>query len=376
MTRNPRRASTLLRPLRVWGPVVALIATVLAAAAIVAVGVRASPISPSRPVLVSSGDWAPFVGADLPAGGPMTELVVEVLTRCGYRPEVRYASSWALTEEQLGSGASIGMFPLVGSESRRDRFLLSDRLIDFEYVLFYDRREGEPRVSSAADLSALRVGGVAGYDYWDELESAVPGMVRFDSTVQGFRALVDGRIDVLAEGLLSGQAALTDPSLAADAGDFGYLRGDDPLVHSVEGLYFMMPNTPEAATVMRQFNRVLAQMRQSEEYEEIVAELEPAATQEVTLTPTGASGLVELLDEKGDVLLLAPRGTRARVIRWPDAFVDTAGGATPSRAAGGAGTPGGTAGRILVPVKVTNGPAQGRALYVDARALLLTPEGP
>ncbi|WP_262287234.1 ABC transporter substrate-binding protein [Micromonospora sp. MA102] len=366
MTRNPRQLSTVLRRLRTWGPVVALVATVLVAAAIVAVGVRSSPTSPPRPVLISSGDWAPFVGPDLPHGGPMTELVVEVLSRSGYRPEIRYASSWALTEDQLGSGASIGMFPLVGSQSRRDRFLLSDRLVDFEYVLFYDRREGEPRISSATDLSALRVGGIAGYDYWDELESAVTGLVEFDSTVQGFQALADGKIDVLAEGLLSGQAALADPSLAADAGDFGHLPGDDPLVHSVEGLYFMMPKTREAATVMREFNAELAQMRRSSDYEEIVAELEPSATQEVTLEPTGGGGLVELLDDKGDVLLLAPRGTRARVISWPESFVSSA--RTPAGQA--------PAQRILVQVKITNGPAQGRALYVDARALLLTPEGP
>ncbi|GIG92406.1 substrate-binding periplasmic protein [Plantactinospora endophytica] len=359
MTPNPIRLSALLKPLRIWGPVFALLVLVVGAGVFVVVGLRPSPTSPSRPVLVSSGDWAPFVGRELPDGGPVTELVVEVLNRSGYRPEIRY-TSWSLAEEQVRSGVTVGAFPLVGSESRRADLLLSDPLVDFEYVLFYDRRAGQPKITSAADLRALRVGGITGYDYWDELESAVTGFVEFPSTLDGFRALAEGRIDVLAEGLLSGQAALADPAFAGDVADFGHLQGDDPLVHSAEGLYFMMADSAEAAPVMREFNRVLAQLRQTEEYAEIVAELHPSAHREVTLDPVGPSGLVELLDDRGRLVLLAPQGTRAQVLDWPAEFVDRAG---PSPA------------RILVEVKLTNGPAQGRVLHVDARALRLGTEG-
>ncbi|AVT40257.1 hypothetical protein C6W10_31680 [Plantactinospora sp. BB1] len=355
VTPNPTRWSVLLKPLRIWGPVLALLLVVAGAGAYVVAGLRPSPTSPARPVLVSSGAWAPFVGPELPEGGPVAELVVEVLNRSGYRPEIRY-TSWSLAEEQVRSGATVGMFPLVGSASRRADLLLSDPLVDFEYVLFYNRRAGQPKVSSAAELGALRVGGITGYDYWDELESAVGDFVEFPSTLEGFRALDAGRIDLLAEGLLPGRAALTDPAFAGDVGDFGHLQGDDPLVHSVEGLYFMMVDSAEAATVMREFNRVLAELRGSEEYAEIVADLNPSAQREVTLDPVGGTGLVELLDERGNLVLLAPQGTRARVLDWPAEFVARAG---PSP------------GPILVEVKLTNGPAQGRVLHVDARALRL-----
>jgi hypothetical protein len=105
---------------------------------------------------------------------------------------------------------------------------------------------------------------------------------------------------------------------------------------------------------MREFNRSLAQIRQSQEYADIVADLSPSASQEVTLTPYGKTGLVELLDEQGGPVLLAPRGTRARVLAWPAEF---------------AASPSPRTGRVLVRVKVTNGPARGRVLYVDARAV-------
>ncbi|WP_329106937.1 transporter substrate-binding domain-containing protein [Micromonospora sp. NBC_01699] len=358
MTPNSRRLSALLKPLRSWAPALVLVAAVVVATGIVAIGLRGSPTTPSRAVLVSSGSWAPFVGPELPSGGPVTRLVVEVLSRSGYSPEVRY-TSWSLAEEQVAAGATVGAFPLVGSESRRTDFLLSDPLVDFEYVLFYNRRNGEPTVSSAADLGALRVGAIDGYDYWGELESAVDEFVRFGSALEGFRALADGRIDVLAEGLLSGRAVLADPSFAGDAADFGHLPGDNPLVHSMEGLYFMMADSNEAATVMARFNATLAKMRQSQEYEDIVADLEPSGRREVTLIPVGGTGLVELLDQDGKLVLLAPKGTRAQVLAWPEAF---------------GASPGPPPDRILVRVKVTNGPAQGRVLHVDARALLLGTE--
>lgn len=359
MALYPRRMSAWLRPLRTWGPVLVLSTVVAVSALIVAFGLRASPVSPSRPVPISSGSWAPFVGPDLPEGGPVTKLVVETLRRAGYAPEVSY-TSWSLAEDRVTSGASLGVFPLVGSESRRSELLLSDPLVDFEYVLFYNRRAGQPRVSTAADLGGLRVGGIAGYDYWDELESAVGGFVEFESTLDGFRALAAGEVDVLAEGLLSGRAVLTGPDFAGDAGDFDHVRGDNPLAHSVQGLYFMMADTAAAAAVMERFNRELARMRQSEEYQRIVADLEPSTAQEVALTPTGPSGLVELLDAAGRPVLLAPRGTRARVLAWPEQFT---------------GTGGGRPQRVLVQVKVENGPARGRVLFVDARAVELEAAG-
>ncbi|WP_117212312.1 substrate-binding periplasmic protein [Allorhizocola rhizosphaerae] len=354
-----RQLAALVRPFRAWGPVLVLSAVVVVAAAVVVAGLRATPTSPARPMPVSSGSWAPFVGAELPDGGPLAKLVTETLRRSGYSPEITY-TSWSLAEGQVSSGATLGVFPLVGSASRRANLLLSDRLLDFEYVLFYNRRSGEPRVESAADLSRLRVGGIAGYDYWPALESAVGDFVEFETSLDGFRALADGRVDVLAEGLLSGQAVLSGPAFAGDTGDFSHIKGDNragsDLVHSVEGLYFMMPNTPAGATVMERFNRELGKMRQTGEYERIVAELTPAATQGVTLTPIGETGLVELLDANGNLVLLAPQGTRAQVLAWPKEFTDSGTGAGE---------------RVLIQVKVSNGPARGRVLYVDARAVQL-----
>nr|WP_275585392.1 transporter substrate-binding domain-containing protein [Blastococcus saxobsidens] len=284
-------------------------------------------------------------------------MVTEVLRAQGYTPQVDF-TSWSLAEKRAATGETIGAFPLVGSESRRSSLLLSEPLVEFQYVLFYDRSRGEPLVRTPDDLAGLRVGRIAGYDYWSELEDAVPGFVEYPTSTAAFRALADGEIDLLPEGLLSGRAVLDDPRFDPDPARFGHLPGDDPLVRSTEGLYFVMPRTAEAAAVMRDFDAGLAALKGTDTYTRIVTGLtEGGADVEVLLEPVDDADLVELFAADGTPALVAPRGTRARVLSWPAPFVSAAGEATEG---------------LLVPVKLLNGPAQGRVFQVDARALALT----
>jgi polar amino acid transport system substrate-binding protein len=343
-------------PLRVLAPAVMLVAVLLVALVFVAVELRDSRATTPRPVLVSSGSWAPFVGPDLPDGGPVTELVTEVLRRQGYTPQVDY-TSWSFAERQAVTGDTIGVFPLVSSESRRRDMVLSDPLVDFQYVLFYSRAAGTPVVTTAEDLATLRVGRIAGYEYWTELEDAVPEFVEYGTSLEGFRALAAGEIDLLPEGLLSGQAVLAAPELAWDAQGFGYLDGGDPLVQSTQGLHFMMPRSSQAAALMRDFNAGLAELRTTDAYAQIISDLTSGGSGvEVTLAPVAIPGLVQLLQADGTPALLAAQGTRARVLEWPAPFVTAVGAPVDP---------------ILVPVKLLNGPAQGRVFSVDARALIL-----
>jgi ABC-type amino acid transport substrate-binding protein len=345
--------------LRVLAPAAVLVAALVLAAGLVVGQLREPRASTPRPVLVASGSWAPFVGPDLPDGGPLVELVTEVLRSRGYSPEVGY-TSWSQAERRARAGDAIGVFPLVGSAGRGEDLLRSDPLLDFEYVLFYDRSRPEPLVTGPADLATLRVGRIAGYDYWPELESAVPAFVEYPSSLDAFRALARGEIDLLPEGLLSGNAVLADPALASDAQGFGYLDGPEPLVRSTQGLYFMMPRTREADALLRDFDAGLADFRTTDAYAAIVGELTSGTSADpVSLVPAGSDGLVELRDADGTPVLLTPRGTRARVLEWPAAFLTgSSGRPDPEKP-------------VLVRVKLTNGPAVGRVFSVDARDLVL-----
>lgn len=332
-----------------------LLAVIVPAAVAIIVGPR--PGASTHPLQLTSGSWAPYVGSDMADNGPVADLVVEALRRAGYSPEVEF-TSWSVAEQQVGDGTSNGVFPLVGSQQRRAHLQLSDKIMDFQYVLFYKRGSHERRITSAADLSGQTVGRIAGYDYWNELESAVTAWVDCHTAMECFEYLAAGKVDLVAEGLLAGGAVLADPAFSGDQTDFDHVRDDNPWAKSTEGLYLMMGDASGAAEVIRAFNRELAEMRDSGEQDRILAAVRGSAPEEVGLMPIGESGLVELMDARGRVALLAPRGTRAQVMQWPAEF-------------GGVGSP--PPRRILIQVKIVNGPTQGRVMYVDARALHLEP---
>jgi ABC-type amino acid transport substrate-binding protein len=337
----------------------ALLAVLVIGVVMVGSALQGPRTATPRPVLVSSGSWAPFVGPDLPDGGPLAALVAEVLHRQGYSPEMSY-SSWELAERRATANETIGAFPFIATAARRADMLLSDPLVEFEYVLFYDSRRGVPSVTAAGDLAGYRVGQIAGYDHWPELAAAAPESVVYPTSLAAFRALGRGEIDLLPEGLLSGRALLATPEFAADASDFAHLEDRTPLVRSTQGLHLVMPRTGEGARLMEDFNAGLADYRRTDEYEQTVAELADGGTADpVTLVPWDGEGLVELLDTSGRPALLAPLGTEAQVLQWPAAF--TTPGTMPDPP-------------VLVPVKLLNGPAQGRVFSVDARTLRLESE--
>ena len=183
-----------------WGP--PLLLALVISAVLVLIGSRfaSTPASPAQPILVASGDWEPFVGPDLPGGGPVAAVVTEVLQRQGYAPEVGF-TTWPLALQRTEEQSVVATFPFVGTASRRADYLLSDPLLDFDYRLFV-RRDDEvaAAISSAADLETLRVAHIAGYEYWAELVDAVPSFIEYASKEAAFDALASGEVDVVGDG--------------------------------------------------------------------------------------------------------------------------------------------------------------------------------
>lgn len=349
------------RRLGAWWPPAVLVLLVALVLVLLASRLAGSPNRPARPVLVASGDWEPFVGSDLTGGGPVTELVTEVLQRQGYAPEVRY-TTFSLALQRTAQQSVIGSYPFVGSAERRSDFLLSDKLLDFQYVLFVRADDAAARIDDAADLAGLRVARIEGYDYWPELNDAVAaqteGYLPYASKEAAFDALAAGEVDVVPEGLLSGDAVLTSPDFTGDAGAITHVDpGTNPLLGSVEALYFMVEPSRANEEFIASFDRQLAEVKKTELYDQVVSAIaEQEGDGTVTLQPLGDDGLVRLRDGGGRTVL-TPTGTAVRVVEWPPEFSQ-----------GVAGDP---ATDIDVQVKVLDGPARGRILTVDARSLVL-----
>lgn len=285
--------------------------------------VRSAPARPDRQVVIASGTWEPYVGPGLADGGPVTRIVVDALAARGYQADVRW-TSWPSGLASTRRGSVAGTFPFVGTEERRTDFLVSDPIVDFEYVLFARRVDGAlPQVRTAADLAGLRLARIEGYEYWPELRDAAVETVPYATSGDAFEALVRGDVDLVPEGRQPGLALLSSGSLTADREQVDFLPpGDDPLLTATRPLSLLMPRGPGNQEIMREFNEGLREIKGTDVFADAVSELESGVVPvEVSLRdPTGRAAVrLRTLDGRW---LLTPAGTRARVVRWPDAYLE------------------------------------------------------
>lgn len=325
---------SLTRRAQPWHLVVMAL-LVVAAVGVASLVVRVRPPAQTRPVKLVTAPWAPYVGPDLPDGGPLAQVVSQVLQRQGYRPEVTF-SSFPLGLQSVASGASLGVLPMVDSSVRRQTYLYSDSLVEFRYVLFFDKSREPADLSARTDFAGLRVGRIEGYDYWPELDGSQAEFMVFPTAAEAFAALREGRVDLVPEGLHAGRAVLAGVDFAGDASTIDHVRALTSLTSSTRGLHLLMRKTAENEVLLRDFNVSLAAFKKSDDYRRIVALVE-GAPDTVELV-TGAGTAIPVMKPDGTLLGASPAGARAKVLSWPEA-------ATPD---------------ALVELKVLDGPLSGR----------------
>ena len=324
---------------------------VVACLVVAGLALRRAPQQPARPVTLTVGAWAPYVGPNLPDGGPVAQLVAEVLQRQGLRPEVEF-SSWSLAADRVERGEAFGTFPYIASASRQEAFLLSDPLLEFDYRLWHATATGPPPIERPADLGNLRIALPDGYEAWEALDDAVAEFVPAPTVAAAFAMLREGDVDLVVEGRLPGEVLIRDELGEADPGDFAVLDpGGSPWLGARSSLHLMLPRTAEARDVMARFNEDLADARDSTLYTEVLAAVRGVADHFVHLTAAGDEGPIPLhTGPEAAERVLLPAGTTAEVLEWPEAYLE------PSLDDDGA----------RIRVKVLNGPSRGRVGWVAA----------
>lgn len=329
-------------------------ALVFAGFLVIAFSIRGDRPPPVRPVAVLSGEWEPFVGANLPDGGPVAAVMADILQQAGFNARLAFAS-WGAVDQRTAEGSVFGGFPLVASADRVERMLASDPLLSFDYVLF--ARSGERLPVSGGDLAALRVGGIAGYDYWDELAAATGEIRRFDTTGEGFQALARGEIDLFAEGHTSGLVALRDPALRLDASMFIAVPSSEPWARSTQSLHFMMPKRPSSRDVLDRIDAAIAAVKETPEYRHMLRAIGPGRGNETVVIRDAGTGLVPLRTAEGGNAGFTVPGTSGVVLEWPAGMDGTAVDEPDARAL----------------VKLANGPNAGRIVTIAVDMLAVVP---
>jgi len=366
--------------------------------AILGGGVAVLVISPRPPqplqhVHVFAGEWEPFIGEGLDRQGPVAELGREIFRRAGYEPELRFVG-WAEAENRIVVNREFAAFPFVASGDRGAEVLFSDALHHFDYVLFF--REGGP---VSADLLAAgateslgargwRVGVPAGYAVWPALGEAIEAghleRVEFASVRAAFRALAEGRVDLVPESRRVGRRLLLDPTFDVDA---TRIRAAAPspdelergvLAGSRESLHIMVPRTEAGRDLVDDLNRALAAgapgATRVAPGRGVQVGDPPAAVRRADdgepATRVELRGVTDAVDDDGVAYLLAS-GVQAVVLRWPRAFVAAEGDPGGSEAGSEAGEE--VAYPALCRIKVVTGPLRGRILHVASESFEVLP---
>lgn len=351
---TPARARRWLRP-----GLIALF-TCSVVALLLSIVAQSPSGTPTKPVIMATSNWAPYVSSTLPDGGPAATLVAEVLGRSGYAADLSF-SSWAQVDSRVARGSAAAAFPVVASDERRAAYLLSDPLMTFDYVLFHDRTDGDPpQITTGADLTALRIGTISGYDYWDEFEANASDVVQYDNSLQAFEGMRRGEVDLVAEGLVAGTATVRGADFSGSATDFGPLPDDNPFVRSRESLHLVAARTDAGRQLVDRFNAELRAYKESGDYSRLIEEMQqPTASTSVRLVSSNSrTTLVQLYDGPASPLAVTPAGATALVLEWPAAQASTTSDAAEQ----------------LVKVKLTSGPQVGRVVWVRYGAIELTGE--
>ncbi|WP_169928791.1 substrate-binding periplasmic protein [Brachybacterium ginsengisoli] len=329
-------------------PILALAAVLVVCLVLVLTIVRPSPPERNQPLQISTSEWLPYISPDLPDDGPVAAMLTEVFGRAGYSPEFVFGT-WPRAERDVRSGATIGMAPVIVSETRSSFALYTDPLLDFTYTLHGRKGADLDAFSDRADLKGVRVARIDGYKYWDALDRSGATFIDYPSSLAAFTAVKDGEADVVAEGSIAGRSVLESAAFGGDASDYAEVAPRTDLTSSTQGLHLLIKDTPEGRTLQKQFNAALEDFRGSEDYDRLVAGLTDTSA-EVVLD-SAAGGAVELMDADGEPMGSTPSGTQAFVARWPDDA---------------------PASDTLIAVKVLDGPLRGRLLWARLEDLEIT----
>jgi polar amino acid transport system substrate-binding protein len=313
---------------------------------------------------LTTGEWAPYVGRDLPEHGLCARIVAAVLHEMGRQPEFLFLP-WVQAQaeaERSGQDRLQGTFPYIRTPQRERLFYFSEPLFTTETVVFYSATHHPDLAgaSEAADLAGLTAVISSGYAYPDELEAVMIATVEEPHEVRAFQRLIeDPAVHYLAAARRVGEEVLARSFPA---------RGFELRV--VEGLSWQRDlhlmasrRNPRSWQFVQDFDAALARVRQSGVFDRIVSEQSGASLRPEVVELIAAVGqdIAATSAQAPGAHLLLPVGVRAVVLEWGAAYRAQAAGEV-------------DAGQRLCRVRLLSGPARGEVVMVDGRHLRLLKE--
>lgn len=217
-----------------------------------------------------TGEYRPYSSETMPDFGATTDLISSICNAAGIQPQFIFLP-WKRVELNLLQGTAFGAFPYSENPDRTVRFDFSDDLYGVSYSLIYN--DGNPKIhglsgnESLPDLKDFRFGIIAGSfaeSRLKELGIAYDAVTTVDQLVGMLRL---NRFDFY----IDDQAIVFDAVsrlFPAEATSFHALQN-----HFAERTANVMVSRsyPNAAEILKRFNTGLAKIKQTGEYDRILA---------------------------------------------------------------------------------------------------------
>ncbi len=219
-------------------------------------------------VRISSGEFPPWSGQQLPHGGYVNQLVKEAFASQGIAVEFVYLP-WRRAFEEARQGKFDATSYWFSNTERRDTMLFSEPLV-VNRTVFFQRAEDRPIEWSAYDdLSPYKLSATIGFTYTEAFYSAVtqgllkPVMVPSD--LQNLKLLIAKRTDLFATDEMSGYFMAAQLSL--DPRKLRVLK--KPMVEQ-PGYLLVSRLNPQADVLVNTFNQGLASLKKNGRYADIM----------------------------------------------------------------------------------------------------------
>jgi len=234
------------------------------------IGLLVPATANARPVTISTGEWPPWTGEDLPGQGYVLQMIREAFAEMGH--EVKYefypwARALAVT---LEGGADASAYWYESPNVKRNCYY-SDVLTREQIVFFRKKSTRVEAWDTLEDLCAYRIGATLGVTFTEEIvRLGEEGVLTVDlgkDNLTNFRKLVHGRIDLLPSPKVLGLKILRDnfpPNVRK-----GIVIDPKPI--SLRTGHLVFPRKAAGSKkLLQDFNRGLKMLIQSGRYDELL----------------------------------------------------------------------------------------------------------
>ncbi len=129
------------------------------------------PVFAGTPLKLSTGEYEPFTGAQLPRGGPLVELVRRAFAESGYVVDIDFLP-WKRSYGGAQDGHYDATFPYGRNAEREKDFLFSDSFFTLERRMYY-RAGSAINPSDPATFTGKTYCSPVGYTLYKEFSSLV-----------------------------------------------------------------------------------------------------------------------------------------------------------------------------------------------------------